>query len=104
MPNTSPIAPADAKRVRIDRIGTGRLRLPVGIFAAMTSAVLAGCAQPAKPAEPTVAAAAPVAANTAANTSATMIQCPARGAFGNGPTYYSQFYEDYILGYVFKNQ
>jgi FkbM family methyltransferase len=31
------------------------------------------------------------------------IQCPVRGAFGNGPTYYSQYYEDYILAYVFKD-
>ena len=36
--------------------------------------------------------------------STTTIQCPTRGAFGNGPSYYSQFYEDYILGYVFKDQ
>ncbi|MBM3772228.1 MAG: FkbM family methyltransferase, partial [Acidimicrobiia bacterium] len=36
--------------------------------------------------------------------SSVSITCPVRGEFGNGPTYYSQFYEDYILGYVFKAQ
>ena len=101
MPIPPLTAAADAKRVRIDRVRIGRPSLPVAIFATLASAVLAGCAQPARPAEPPPAAAAPVAAT---NTSATMIQCPARGAFGNGPTYYSQFYEDYILGYVFKDQ
>ena len=100
MPITPLIAPA-AKRVRIDRVGIGRLKPRAVILAMLTSAGLAGCGGPPKPAEPAVAAAAPPAA---ANTSTTMIQCPARGAFGNGPTYYSQFYEDYILGYVFKNQ
>ena len=100
------IAPTDAKRVRIHRVRIGRLRPPAAIFAMLTSAVLAGCGEPAKPAEPALAAAAPpaTAPPATANTSTTMIQCPARGAFGNGPTYYSQFYEDYILGYVFKNQ
>jgi len=106
MPTTPLIAPADAKRLRIDRVRIGRLRQPAAIFAMLTSAVLAGCGEPAKPAEPALAAAAlPATAPPAtANTSTTTIQCPARGAFGDGPTYYSQFYEDYILGYVFKNQ
>lgn len=36
--------------------------------------------------------------------SSVAISCPVRGEFANGPTYYSQFYEDYILGYVFKDQ
>ena len=44
------------------------------------------------------------AAPATADKSTATIQCPTRGAFGNGPTYYSQFYEDYILGYVFKDQ
>ena len=101
MPIAFLIPPADAKRVRIDRVRISRLRLPAAMLAMLASAVLAGCGEPAKPAEPALAAAAPPAA---ANTSTTTIQCPARGAFGNGPTYYSQFYEDYILGYVFKNQ
>jgi FkbM family methyltransferase len=67
----------------------------------VTSAFLAECRAPAKP----VAEAAPAAATPAAtaNQSTITIQCPVRGAFGNGPTYYSQYYEDYILGYVFKD-
>src|SRR5262245_16124010 len=101
MPITPLIAPPDAKRVRMDRVRIGRLRPPATILALLTSAVLAGCSEPAKPAEPAVAVAALPAA---AHPSSTTIQCPARGAFGDGPTYYSQFYEDYILGYVFKNQ
>jgi len=71
------------------------------IFVVITSAVLAGCRAPAKP-----AAEAPRAGVTAAATagqSTITIQCPVRGAFGNGPTYYSQYYEDYILAYVFKD-
>ena len=68
----------------------------------MVSAFLAGCDNPAKrvaEAAPAAVAATPAAADK----SATTIQCPARGPFGNGPTYYSQSYEDYILGYVFKD-
>lgn len=72
------------------------------IFVMVTSAFLAGCgAAPAKPAAEAAPAAAPAAAT--ANQSTITIQCPVRGAFGNGPTYYSQYYEDYILGYVFKD-
>ena len=73
------------------------------IFAIVTGAFLAGCAEPAKPPAdpvPAVAAATPAIADK----SAAAIQCPARGVFGDGPTYYSQFYEDYVLGYVFKDQ
>src|SRR5262245_22078906 len=67
------------------------------------SAFLTGCGKPAKPAgEPPPAA--PPPAPAAADKSAVTIPCPTRGAFGDGPTYYSQFYEDYILGYVFKDQ
>jgi len=66
----------------------------------VTSAVIAGCRGPAKPAAEAASAAVPAA--TTANQSAISIRCPVRGAFGNGPTYYSQYYEDYILGYVFK--
>ena len=71
------------------------------IFMMVTSALLAGCQAP----DNRVADAAPAAVATAAtaNQSTTTIQCPVRGAFGNGPTYYSQYYEDYILGYVFKD-
>ena len=31
------------------------------------------------------------------------LACPERGAFGLGTPYYSQFYEDYILSYVFQD-
>lgn len=41
---------------------------------------------------------------TATIGSAVTISCPVRGEFANGPTYYAQFYEDYILSYVFKDQ
>jgi FkbM family methyltransferase len=61
------------------------------------SAGLAQCGTPAKPA----GEGAPAAPNS--NQSTITIQCPVRGAFGNGPTYYSQYYEDYILSYVFKD-
>jgi FkbM family methyltransferase len=103
MPITPLTAPStDTNRVRIDPSGFSRPRACAAIFAMVTSAILAGCREPAKsPAEP------PPAALTAAPATAdksTTIQCPARGAFSNGPTYYSQFYEDYILGYVFKDQ
>jgi FkbM family methyltransferase len=73
------------------------------IVAIVTSAFLAGCGAPAKPAaEP--APATTTAAPATADKSTTTIPCPTRGAFGSGPTYYSQFYEDYILAYVFKDQ
>jgi FkbM family methyltransferase len=68
----------------------------------VSSGVLTGCRERAKPAAKPASAAPPAPATT--DKSATTIQCPTRGAFGNGPTYYSQFYEDYILGYVFKDQ
>ena len=78
-----------------------------GAFAAIAAAViasasLAGCSNPAK----RVSEAAPATVATpspAADKSTTTIQCPPRGPFGNGPTYYSQFYEDYVLAYVFKD-
>jgi len=73
------------------------------IAAMVMSAFLVGCAGPAKPAADARPAAQTAAPGRAAEFTTT-IQCPARGAFGNGPTYYSQFYEDYILGYVFKGQ
>ena len=76
------------------------------MFAMVMSAFLAGCREPAKPAPKPVPPAASAIADksTTADRSTNTIQCPPRGAFGNGPTYYSQFYEDYILGYVFKDQ
>jgi len=78
-----------------------------GAFAAIAAAViasasLAGCSNPAK----RVSEAAPATVATASpavDKSTTTIQCPPRGPFGNGPTYYSQFYEDYVLAYVFKD-
>jgi FkbM family methyltransferase len=82
---------------------TGHSHAVGAVLALVMSAWLTGCGEPAKPAaEP--AAAAPAAAPSAAGGTTTTIQCPTRGAFGDGPTYYSQFYEDYILGYVFKDQ
>jgi FkbM family methyltransferase len=74
----------------------------VTVSAMVSSGVLTGCRERAKPAAKPASAAPPAPATT--DKSATTIQCPTRGAFGNGPTYYSQFYEDYILGYVFKDQ
>src|SRR4051812_37105221 len=95
--------PTDTNCVLIDPLPLGRGTAFAAILAIAMSALLAGCGQSAKPAAdpaPPVLAAAPAAADK----STTTIQCPTRGAFGNGPTYYSQFYEDYILGYVFKDQ
>jgi FkbM family methyltransferase len=80
-----------------------RYDLGAAIVALVTSALLAGCAAPARPAAE-AAPAAPPAAPAIADKSATTIQCPPRGAFRDNPTYYAQFYEDYILGYVFKDQ
>jgi FkbM family methyltransferase len=99
------IAPlTNTNRVRIDSLRIGRPRAVAAIFAMVTSAFLAGCGEPAKP-RAEAASAAPTAASATVDKSATTIQCPTRGAFDeNGPTYYSQFYEDYILGYVFKAQ
>jgi FkbM family methyltransferase len=92
------IAPlTETNRVRIESIRIRRPRACVAIFVMATSALLARCGTPAKPADK----AAPVSAT--ANQSTITIQCPPRGAFGNGPTYYSQYYEDYVLGYVFKD-
>jgi len=103
MPTTPLTAPpADTNRVRI---GPSLNRWPIAcaaISAAVMSGFLAGCGESAKPAA-TPAPAAPAAAS-ATDKSTTMIRCPTRGAFGDGPTYYAQFYEDYILAYVFKDQ
>jgi len=94
-------APPDRNRVRIDTVRISRPGVFAAIFTMVMSAFLAGCGNPDR----RVAEAAPAAAATApaaADKFTTTIQCPPRGPFGNGPTYYSQFYEDYILGYVFK--
>ena len=66
-------------------------------FVMITTACLTGCG----PADRPAGEAAPAPAT--ASQSTITIQCPVRGAFGNGPTYYSQYYEDYILAYVFKD-
>jgi FkbM family methyltransferase len=71
-------------------------------FVLIASALLAACRAPDKPVADAVPPAVTTAAATA-NQSTITIQCPVRGAFGNGPTYYSQYYEDYILAYVFKD-
>ena len=95
--------PTDTTHVRIDPLRVGRPGAFAAILAMVTSTFLAACSEPAKPAgEPAVAAA--TAPPATADASTTTIQCRTRGAFGDGPTYYSQFYEDYILGSVFKDQ
>jgi FkbM family methyltransferase len=95
--------PTDTNRIRIDPSRIRRRRACALILAIVTSPFLAGCREPARPgARPAPAALTPSPAT--ADKSTTTIQCPTRGPFGDGPTYYSQFYEDYILGYVFKDQ
>jgi FkbM family methyltransferase len=102
MRNTPPLT-MDANRVRTDLLRIDRPIATAAIFGIVMGAFLAGCSESAKPAaEPARAALA--AAPATADKSTITIQCPTRGAFGDGPTYYAQFYEDYILGYVFKNQ
>jgi FkbM family methyltransferase len=104
MPITPLIVPrTETNRVRIDSLRIGRPRAFAAIVATVTSAFLAGCGEPARPPAESPRAA-PTAASATVDTFTTTIQCPTRGAFDNGPTYYSQFYEDYILGYVFKEQ
>jgi FkbM family methyltransferase len=46
---------------------------------------------------------APPAASTPAATTATVPACAVRGPFDDTSGYYSQFYEDYILSYVFRD-
>ena len=100
-PVTAP--PIDTNCVRANPVRRGRRSAVAAALAMVTLAIVAGCREPAKPrAEPVPAA--PTAAPATAVQPTIAIQCPTRGAFGNGPTYYSQFYEDYILGYVFKDQ
>jgi FkbM family methyltransferase len=97
-------APAtDTNRARLDPLRIARPSALAAIVAMVTSALLTGCSEPARPAAEPAAAALPAAPATA-DKSPTTIHCPTRGAFAKGPTYYSQFYEDYILGYVFKDQ
>jgi len=65
-------------------------------------------AAPAAPASASAPASAPAAGPAAAPAGpaaaeAVAISCPERGPFGPGTAYYSQFYEDYILSYVFQD-
>lgn len=90
----------ETNRVRIDRLRVHRPRAVSAIFVMAATALLAGCGGPAKPVAE-AARATPAAATPSQST--ITIECPVRGAFGNGPTYYSQYYEDYILAYVFKD-
>ena len=60
------------------------------------------------PAAPPAPAATPAQAPAAAPEAllpaeSVTISCPGRGPFGPGTPYYSQFYEDYILSYVFRD-
>jgi FkbM family methyltransferase len=74
------------------RFDTGTL-----LAAACLSAIVAACGgsgAPAVSSTPT-ADAAPSPAG---------VSCPARGPFSDSSGYFSQFYEDYILGYVFQGQ
>jgi len=84
----------DTIRVPLDPSRVRRARALAAIFAIVTSAFLVACGEPAKSATE----------RSPADKFTTTIQCPTRGPFGDGPTYYAQFYEDYILAYVFKNQ
>jgi len=103
MTTTPPTAPpADRHHFPFDPRWIRRPSALVAAFAIAMSAFLAGCGRPANrvaEAAPAAVAAAPAPADKSSIT----IQCPPRGPFGNGPTYYSQYYEDYILGYVFKD-
>jgi len=70
------------------------LRLLGLCFSTAAIVAIVACAEPAvTPPHTGEAALPPVAA----------ITCPVRGAFAPRSGYFSQFYEDYILGYVFKD-
>ena len=56
--------------------------------------VLVSCGDPASQ---------PAVTGGPAAVTATEVQCPVRGPFESGPSYYSQFYEDYVLAHVFRN-
>ena len=104
MPITSVTAPpTHSNCARVDPLRIGRPIPVVAIFALIMGAFLAGCGEPARSAAEPAPPALPAAPATADNAAIT-IPCPTRGVFGDGPTYYAQFYEDYILGYVFKDQ
>jgi FkbM family methyltransferase len=71
-------------------------RLAAAIAALLVAGGQAACGQPAKE---TLAASPPALADTARQVT---VSCPVRGDFkSETSTYYSQFYEDYALAYVF---
>jgi len=100
MPILPVTAITETNRGRINPLCVRRPRALSAIFVTAATALLPACGGPAKPVGE-AARAAPTAVT--ASQSTITIQCPVRGAFGNGPTYYSQYYEDYILAYVFKD-
>ena len=72
-------------------------RLVTAVTLLLIAAGSAGCAQPA--AEPQAASAA-----SAGDVREIAVSCPVRGDFtSDTTTYYSQFYEDYVLAYVFAD-
>jgi FkbM family methyltransferase len=74
----------------------------VGLTLVCGAATVSRAQSPAAPAAPASAPAPAPAAGPAA-AEAVAISCPERGPFGPGTAYYSQFYEDYILSYVFRD-
>lgn len=66
----------------------------VGLTLVCSTAALTRALSPAAPPD------GPAAAEAVTISS---ISCPGRGPFGPGSPYYSQFYEDYILSYVFRD-
>jgi FkbM family methyltransferase len=77
---------------------TGLLLAWLACTAAGTRAYAQPPAQPAPAPAPAPAA----ARGNAEPEQAVAFSCPVRGPFGPGTRFYSQFYEDYILAYVFK--
>src|SRR6478609_7897519 len=70
-------------------------------------ALVCGAATVSRAQSPAAPAAAPAEAPAAAPDGpareTVAISCPERGPFGPGTPFYSQFYEDYILSYVFQD-
>jgi len=70
-------------------------------------ALVCGAATVSRAQSPAAPAAAPAEAPAAAPDGpareAVAFSCPERGPFGPGTPFYSQFYEDYILSYVFQD-
>lgn len=88
----SPAAP-------FDRAPWGRR----SVLAAALGLAITGCVPLTAAAQPAAPAAAPApAARQPVRRNAVAISCPTRGAFGPGARFFSQFYEDYILSYVFR--